>query len=54
MCCVCLFVCLVITLKGVQVGFEAQGAGVCEVGGPVEVQARQDLHISDSGCMELQ
>ena len=50
----CVCVCLVVTLKGVQVGFEAQGAGVGEVGGSVEVQSRQDLHISDSGRMELQ
>lgn len=52
--CVCLSVHLVITLKGVQAGFEAQGTGVGEVGGSVQVQARQDLHISDSGRMELQ
>ncbi len=39
--CVCLSVsvCLVVTLEGVQVGFEAQGAGVGEVGRPVKVQA---------------
>lgn len=52
--CVCLSARLVVTLEGVQVGFEAQGAGISEVGRPVEVQARQDLDISDSGCMELQ
>lgn len=52
--CVCLSVRLVVTLEGVQVGFEAQGADVGEVGRPVEVQARQDLHVSDSGRMKLQ
>lgn len=45
---------LVVTLEGVQVGFQAQGCGVGEVGGAVEVQARQELHVSDSGRVELQ
>lgn len=45
---------LVVTLKGVQVGFEAQGAGVGQVGGAVQVQAREDLHVSDPGSVELQ
>lgn len=29
--------CLVVTLEGVPVGFEAQGAGICDVGGSVQV-----------------
>lgn len=45
---------LVVALEGVHVGFEAQGAGVGHVGGPVKVQARQDLHVSDSGGVKLQ
>lgn len=45
---------LVVALKGVQVGFESQGAGVSQVGGAVQVQAREDLHVSDPGCVELQ
>lgn len=36
-CVVCLSVRLFITLKGVQVGFESQDAGVGKVGGSVEV-----------------
>lgn len=51
--CVCLSVRLVVTLKGVKAGFEAQGTGVGEVGGSVQVQARQDLHVSDSGRVDL-
>lgn len=34
------FLSLVIILKGVHVGFEAQDAGIGEVGGSVKVQAR--------------
>lgn len=49
-----LSVCLVITLEGVQVGFEGQGADVGEVSGSVQVEACQDLHISNPGRMMLQ
>lgn len=35
-------------------GFEAEGAGVGQVGGAKQVQARQDLHVSDPGGVELQ
>lgn len=55
--CVCgvhLSVHLGITLKGVQVGFVSQDAGVGEVGGSVEVEARQDLDVPHSRCVELQ
>lgn len=51
--CLSLSVRLVVTLKGVKVGFEAQGTGVGEVGGSVQVQARQDLHVSDPGRVDL-
>lgn len=45
---------LVLALEGVQAGFEAQGVDVGQVGGAVQVQARQDLHVSDPGRVELQ
>lgn len=45
---------LVVTLKRVQVGFHAQSAGVGEVRGPVQVQTRQDFHVSDSSRVKLQ
>lgn len=53
--CMCMSVSvhLVVTLKGVQVGFEPQGAGVGEAGGSVEVQACQDFYVSDPGCVTL-
>lgn len=50
----CASVSLVVALEGVEVGLQAQGAGVGEVGGAVQVQARQDLHVSDSGRVERQ
>lgn len=50
----CVCVCLVVALKGMQVGFEAQGADVGQVGGSVQVQTRQDLHVPDPGRVELQ
>lgn len=46
--------CLVVAVKGVHVGFEAEGAGVGQVGGAIQVQARQDLHVSDTGGVALQ
>lgn len=45
---------LVVALERVQAGFEAQGAGVGQVGGAVQVQARQDLHVSHPGRVALQ
>lgn len=45
---------LVLALERVQAGFEAQGVDVGQVGGAVQVQARQDLHVSDPGRVELQ
>lgn len=50
----CASVSLVVALEGVEVGLQAQGAGVGEVGGAVQVQARQDLHVPDSGRVERQ
>lgn len=46
--------CLVVAVEGVHVGLEAEGAGVGQVGGAIQVQARQDLHVSDPGGVELQ
>lgn len=50
----CASCCLVVALEGAQAGFQAQGAGVAQVGGAEQVQARHDLHVSHPGRVALQ